>query len=133
MHEAGIAASIIDIAENVAGRRDILKIHLRLGAFTGVDRDALDFSFEALKSDTLAAAAQLEIERVPLTAACPTCGWSGEPEEDYCLLCPRCVSPVAIVTGREMQVEWVELSEVTDGTNTSRDQSPERQRPVCRH
>jgi hydrogenase nickel incorporation protein HypA/HybF len=139
MHEAGIAQSIIDIAETVARERagaPILKIHLKLGAFTGVVREALEFAFEALKSDTLASHATLEIETIPLIGACPACGWTGPPEEDYCLVCPRCGTPATIVSGREMQVEWVELDdskgETIDGTSHGRDQSPEPERPVCR-
>ena len=59
MHEAGIAQSIIEIAENVAGGRPIAKIHLKLGAFTGVVQEALEFAFEALKKDGITV---LEIE-----------------------------------------------------------------------
>src|SRR5271165_797611 len=117
MHEAGIAASIIEIAENVARGRAILKIHLQLGAFTGIVREALEFAFEALKDDTPAARAVLEIEAIPLIGACPSCGWSGPPEEDYCLICPRCNTPVKIVSGREMQVEYVDLGEPIHGTS----------------
>jgi|ERR1035441_2074154 hydrogenase nickel incorporation protein HypA/HybF len=136
MHEAGIAQSIIEIAENVAQDRAILKIHVRLGAFTGVVREALEFAFEALKADTPASHALLEIERIPLIGGCPACGWTGPPEEDYCLICPRCSTPATIVSGREMQVEWVELDdskgETIDGASHCRNQSPEPERPVSR-
>jgi hydrogenase nickel incorporation protein HypA/HybF len=114
MHEAGIASNIIEIAETVARERadaGILKIHLRLGAFTGVVREALEFAFEALKPDTLAFHALLEIEMVPLIGGCPACGWTGLPEEDYCLICPICDTPASIISGRELQVEYVDLED----------------------
>ena len=111
MHEVGIAQSIIEIAENAAHDCAILKIHLKLGAFTGVVRESLEFAFEALRKDTPAGHALLEIETIPLICACPACGWSGPPEESYCLICPRCSVPVNIISGREMQVEYVDLGE----------------------
>lgn len=127
MHEAGIAASIIDIAQNAAHGRAITKIHLTLGAFTGVVQEALEFAFEAIATGAI-----LEIERVLLIGACPQCRWTGPPEEDYCLICPRCNSPVAIVSGREMQVAWIELEENLDGTCHCGDQSSKSERPICR-
>ena len=138
MHETGIAASIIEIAEGSARGGPILKIHLQLGAFTGVVREALEFAFEALKDGTLAARAELEIEIIPLIAACPACDWTGAPEEDYCLICPRCAAPVAILSGREMQVDYIDLDdsqqesqgELINGKSRSRDQGPEQERGV---
>jgi hydrogenase nickel incorporation protein HypA/HybF len=136
MHETGIAASIIEIAEGAARGAPILKVHLQLGAFTGVVREALEFAFEALKEGTLAARAELEIEIIPLVAACPGCGWTGAPEEDYCLICPRCAMPAAILSGRELQVDYVDLDdskqeskgELIDGKSRGRDQGPEQER-----
>jgi len=138
MHETGIAASIIEIAEAAARGAPILKVHLRLGAFTGVVREALEFAFEALKEGTPAARAELEIETIPLIAACPACGWTGAPEEDYCLICPRCAMPAEILSGREMQVEYVDLDdsqqepqgELINGKSRGGDQGPEQERGV---
>jgi hydrogenase nickel incorporation protein HypA/HybF len=132
MHEVGIAANILEIAQSVAHDYAILKIHVKLGAFTGVVREALEFAFEALKRDTPASHALLEIETIPLIGSCPACGWTGPPEEDYCLICPRCGMPVNIASGREMQVEYVDLGEPIDGTSHGRCQSPEPERPVSR-
>jgi hydrogenase nickel incorporation protein HypA/HybF len=138
MHETGIAASIIEIAEGAARGAPILKVHLQLGAFTGVVREALEFAFEALKDGTLAARAELEIETIPLIAACPACDWTGAPEEDYCLICPRCGVPAVILSGREMQVDYVDLNdsqqaskgELSNGESCGRDQGPEQERGV---
>ena len=118
MHEAGIAASIIEIAENVArsrGNAPIRKIHLQLGAFTGVVRESVEFAFEALRKDTLAGHAMLEIETIPLKGECPACGWTGAPAGEYCFICPNCATPTKIVSGREMQVKYVDLDDY--GTN----------------
>jgi hydrogenase nickel incorporation protein HypA/HybF len=135
MHEVGIAASIIEIAEGVARERgnvSIRAIGLQLGAFTGVVREALEFSFEALRSGTLAAEARLEIREIPLIGECPQCRWTGPPTEDFCLICPRCQTPVNIVSGREMQLEYVDLEGVEIyGTSQPGDQSSAQERRVC--
>lgn len=114
MHETGLAASILDIAEREAqrhGSNRIRLIRLRLGSFTGVVRESLEFAFEALRPGTLAEEAVLDIEPVPLGAKCPSCGWNGEPVREFCFICPTCNRPVEILSGREMQVEFIELEE----------------------
>jgi hydrogenase nickel incorporation protein HypA/HybF len=115
MHEAGIAASILEIAEREARRGDataIAKVHLKLGEFTGVVREALEFAFEALKVQSrLARYAELIIESIPLSGHCPDCDWIGQPERAYHLVCPRCGMPIEILTGREMQVEAIDIEE----------------------
>jgi hydrogenase nickel incorporation protein HypA/HybF len=114
MHEAGIAASILDIAEREARRNGsgrIQLIRLRLGAFTGVVRESLEFAFDALRPGTLAENAVLDIEAVPLCAACPVCGWTGEPPKEFCFTCPTCHHPVEILSGREMQVDYIDLED----------------------
>jgi hydrogenase nickel incorporation protein HypA/HybF len=114
MHEAGIAASILEIAEQEARRRPgagVRVIKLRLGEMTGVDRSALDFAFECLRVGTLAEYAELEVERVPLSGVCD-CGWTGVPQQTYCLACPQCQMPVTVLSGREMQVEYIEVDDV---------------------
>src|SRR5579884_3174055 len=88
VHEVGIAASILDIAEEAARGAPIRAVGLRLGTFTGVVREALEFAFEALKPGTA-----LIIHSVPLTCSCNTCRWTGAPIEDFCLLCPACGNP----------------------------------------
>jgi hydrogenase nickel incorporation protein HypA/HybF len=109
MHEAAIAAGILEVAgENAAGR-PIQKVGLRLGRFTGVVREALEFAFEALTAGTKSEGARLEIEEVPLVVSCPVCKWAGRPAENFCMLCPQCGAAMQIVTGREMEVVWVDV------------------------
>jgi hydrogenase nickel incorporation protein HypA/HybF len=112
MHEMALAGSIIDIGEAEARKRNaaaILRIKLRLGEFTGVVREALEFGFDVMKEGTLAESAAFEIESVPLRARCPECGRTAAPTADFCLLCSSCESPVEIVSGREMYVEYIDL------------------------
>ena len=115
MHEAGIAASILDIAVQAAQQRGpgtrVRSVRIRLGEFTGVAVEALEFAFESLRSGSCCEGAVLELDRVPLLGVCPQCGWTGPPVEDYCLVCPTCASPVDVLSGREMDVESIEIEE----------------------
>jgi hydrogenase nickel incorporation protein HypA/HybF len=122
MHELSVAESILNIAVTEAQKHDapaIERIKLRLGEFTGVVRDALEFAFEIARHGTLAESAVLEIEIVPLRTKCPNCGCLDRPEGDFCLLCDRCGQPVDILTGREMEVEFVDLAEAPGLTKRS--------------
>ena len=122
MHEAGIAAGVLEIAERVARERgpkaEVRTVCVRVGAFTGVAVEALEFAFESLRGQTLCTNATLEIERVPLLGICPDCGWTGPPVEDYCLICPQCANPVQILSGRELDVAYVDVEGSEEGVES---------------
>lgn len=114
MHEAGIAAQIIEVAAAEAERNGgagIERIGVRIGALTGVVAEALAFAFEALREDTPAAKATLVIERVPLMGFCAACATTIEVPGEITLVCPRCEAPLTVLTGRELDVAWLELEE----------------------
>jgi hydrogenase nickel incorporation protein HypA/HybF len=64
MHELSIAASIVEIAteeaERQGGRVDV--VHLKIGALSGVFKDALLFSWDLACNDTPLAGAKLQVE-----------------------------------------------------------------------
>jgi hydrogenase nickel incorporation protein HypA/HybF len=112
MHEATIAQSVIEIAEGVArqgGSANVRKIKLRVGEFSGVVGEALEFSFQVLKKGTLAENAELEVETVWLRVKCRDCAGIEVAMDDFNLLCPGCGEMLHIMAGREMQVEYVEI------------------------
>ncbi|MCC6587375.1 MAG: hydrogenase maturation nickel metallochaperone HypA [Bryobacterales bacterium] len=115
MHETAIALSIVEVAERYSranGGLPIARIHLRVGAFTSIVPDALQFAFEAMRGGTLAENAVLDIEPVPLTCVCAGCGATASPPVvDLVLVCPRCGGPLEILTGRELQVDYLDLLE----------------------
>jgi len=92
MHEASIMQCVFDLAfaqlpDDSAARID--RLRLRVGALAGVAPEALVFAFEAMKPQTPAAHAELEIEHVPARLVCRSCHTEFEPE---CFPgpCPRC-------------------------------------------
>jgi hydrogenase nickel incorporation protein HypA/HybF len=112
MHEISIAQSIIEIAEAKARQensRCIQVIKIRLGEFTTVVREALEFAFEVARLETLAENARLEIESVAMTVRCVICGSVSNPVRAVCLICPQCGLPLEVVSGEEFQVEYIEI------------------------
>lgn len=110
MHELAIIESVIELAEREARKHNaarITKIKLRIGEFTGVVAEALLFAFEAIRDGTLAGEAALEIERVPLRKRCPACGKISDGGFEF--FCADCRAPVEILSGREMQIDYLEL------------------------
>jgi len=112
MHELSIAESIIEIAEAKAreeNARCIQLIKIRLGQFTTVVREALEFAFDIARRETLAETARLEIEDVPMVVRCAACGSVTDPVREVCLICPQCGLPLEVVSGEELQVEYIEV------------------------
>ncbi len=112
MHELSLAQNIIEISEATArenGARTIHAIKVRLGEFTSVAREALEFAFEVARRGTLAANAALTIECVAMELRCAICGRVNDPMHDVRLSCPKCGLPVEIVSGEELQLEYIEL------------------------
>jgi hydrogenase nickel incorporation protein HypA/HybF len=117
MHELSLAQSVIEIAEAEAKKHNataVKTVKLRLGEFTGVVREALEFGFEIARRGTAAETAVLEIETVPLKTKCPKCETVGRQIEDFCLICPKCGVPVDVLSGREMQIDFIDLAEAGD-------------------
>ena len=112
MHEMAIAEGILDIALDYAARNDakrIGKISLLLGEMSGVETEALTFCFSSLVRGTIAEDAELALHRVPLLGRCRSCGAETHIEH-YNFTCPAChTGQLDILSGREMQVEYLEV------------------------
>jgi len=112
MHELSVALDIIEVAEAKAREKHspgIQTIKVRLGEFTTIAREALEFAFEVARRGTLAAEARLEIEMVAMATRCVSCGPVEEAVRGLCLLCPQCGLPLEVVAGKELQIEYLEL------------------------
>lgn len=79
MHEASLAAGVLQVVEDTARRegfRQLLELHLEVGQLAGVDVRALRFSLEALASDSLLNGATIVIDEPPAQAWCMGCSQS---------------------------------------------------------
>ena len=108
-----IAQSVLDIAVGEMEKNasaGIKKIKISIGEFSGVVKEALEFAFDVLVTETPAAAkAAIEIEVVPMTAKCLDCGEFECKISDLNLFCPACGSVAFINNGREMKVDYLDL------------------------
>jgi hydrogenase nickel incorporation protein HypA/HybF len=115
MHELSIALSMIDqVAEESASRGglDVKAIHMRLGVFAGVDKNALLFAYELACDGTPLQGSRLIIETVPLLVFCPLCQQQRTPPSVYEICCPVCLTPTPeILSGREMELASLEVAE----------------------
>ncbi len=114
MHELSIAIAMIEEIVEESERRgglDVEAVHLRLGVFSGVDKDALLFAYELACEGTPLQGSRLRIETVPLLIYCPACGKKRSPVSNYQLSCPECLVPAQeILAGREIEVTSLELA-----------------------
>jgi hydrogenase nickel incorporation protein HypA/HybF len=114
MHELSIAMSMIDQIIEEAESRGGLKVevvHLKLGIFSGVYKDALEFAYGISCEGTPLEGSRLAIETIPLLIHCPVCAKDLAPPSVYQLCCPECQTPAhEIVSGREIEVASLEVA-----------------------
>lgn len=112
MHELGIITEAVRIATEAAkaaGADRVLTLKLRVGAWSGVVPEAMQFAWDVVRRNTPLAEARLEIEPVPAAFWCPPCqseflaeGLSNE--------CPRCHHMSGeLRRGRELDIAAVEV------------------------
>ena len=113
MHEVGLMENALAIALDYAARDQAHRIHkicLRVGALSGVEPEALRFAFDIVAQDTIAEAAQLEIEPCPTRCYCAACQTEFEPI-DGGYECPTChVWSASILQGKELELASLEVS-----------------------
>lgn len=113
MHELSIAMSIVEFAAEEAERLGCARVstvHLRLGEFSGVVKQALLASFEVACADTPLAGSRLIVEQVPLVVYCSGCDARREVRSDRWFVCSECGTPTPeIVQGNELEVTALEL------------------------
>jgi hydrogenase nickel incorporation protein HypA/HybF len=112
MHELSVTQEIIDIAIDKAKEshaQRVVKINLVVGEMSSVVDDYIQFYFDFMSKDTLAAGAQLCFRKVPLEVKCRRCGEVFKPTEQP-WHCPKCQKwDAEIVAGNEFYVESLEV------------------------
>src|SRR5271157_4560950 len=114
MHELSIAMSIVDTALEEAQQRgvQVTAVHLRLGALSGVVKDALLFSYEMACQDTALQGSRLVVEDVPVVVFCPQCQQRRTLTSVQSFSCPECGSPTRdILQGKELEVFALEVED----------------------
>jgi len=113
MHELSIAMNIIDLVQEEAerlGNRRVSAIHLKLGQFSGIVKEALLNSYELACEQTPLHGARLVIEDVPIAIHCATCGARRPVHSAQLLCCAECGTPAyELIEGKEIEVTALEL------------------------
>jgi hydrogenase nickel incorporation protein HypA/HybF len=112
MHEMSLCESIVQILEDNAKSQGFAKVKtvwLEIGGLSGVEPEAMRFSFDAVTRGTLADRARLEIIEVPGQAWCLQCARTVAVKQRFDA-CPDCGSYQLQVTGgEEMRIKELEV------------------------
>jgi hydrogenase nickel incorporation protein HypA/HybF len=114
MHELSIAMSIVELAEEEADRRgvQISAVHLKLGALSGVVKEALLSCYEMACEGTPLQGSRLLVKDVPVVIFCPSCRAQRPLSSLQLFCCPECLTPCSeIVQGKELEVVALEVQE----------------------
>lgn len=130
MHEGAIAEGILSIALDYLEKNKgsvIGEVGLKLGELSGVEECALQTAWTVVTRGTAAENAVLVINRVPLVGQCHSCNKEVPIGKDirkaaglseieygpqlmpYSFICPHCGEPLEVVSGREMQVDYLDM------------------------
>lgn len=113
MHELSIALSIVDgVLEEAQrhGAAQVEAVYLRLGRLSGVDKEALLFSYQIATQDTPLERSRLVVEDVEVTLFCPLCREERPSRGSRELVCSVCgeVGERA-VHGEELEINKLEI------------------------
>ena len=112
MHEYSITQSMLSLAlekANEAKASKITKINVVLGELSGIVDDCIQFYFDFLSKDTIAAEADLYFQQPAIKLRCRQCEAVFSPRNDD-WSCPSCgQQAIGVVSGYECYVESIEV------------------------
>jgi hydrogenase nickel incorporation protein HypA/HybF len=114
LHELSIAMSIFEAVEKEATKRPdakFLSVGLRIGELTAIDKDSLEFGWEAITRETRLHDLKLAIETIARQQKCPLCDVVFH-AVDFETQCPKCGNPATTtVSGDELDIAYIEVDE----------------------
>ena len=114
MHELGLATNILETVRSEMARRNgarAVRVELRVGELSAVDRDSLGFCFESLVKGSDLESLVLSIDWRPHTCRCKACDEVFE-VVGYNLTCPKCASTETnFAGGDELEIAYLEIEE----------------------
>lgn len=115
MHELALTQQLLQVVLTAAQRADaraVTAIDLVVGDLSSSVDDSVQFYFDILSRDTLAAGAQLRFQREPAIAACADCGAQTAVQPPIPAHCPRCQSVhIQVSGGRALRVASIDIEE----------------------
>jgi len=112
MHELSITQNILSIAlekANEVQASKVTKINLIIGELSGIVNECVEFYFDLISKDTIAAQASLSFHQPPIQLRCRSCAAVFSPNNlDWA--CPNChEAKIEIISGRECYVDSIEV------------------------
>ena len=113
MHEASIAASLIEIVIDTAESNKaekVTKVFVKIGRLAAIEIDSLEFAYDAIKEAyELIKDSEIIIEDVPITGKCQKCGVVDTYDEMF-FACSACGAfEVDLLTGEELTITEIEV------------------------
>jgi hydrogenase nickel incorporation protein HypA/HybF len=112
MHELSVTQSLLEIAlrhAERAGARHITRLNLVIGELSSIVDDSVQFYWDIVSRDTIAAGAELHFERVPGILRCLGCDHTF-PLNDREYTCPICGgTQVVAAGGDDFRLESIEI------------------------
>jgi hydrogenase nickel incorporation protein HypA/HybF len=118
MHELSIAVSIVEMAEEEADSRRarVEAVYLKMGALSGVSKQALLSCYALACQGTALEGSRLMIEELPVVIFCAECKTEQPITSLQLFSCPQCGTACGdIVQGKELEVvalETVDLNTI---------------------
>jgi hydrogenase nickel incorporation protein HypA/HybF len=118
MHELSIAVSIVEMAQEEADSRRarVEAVYLKIGALSGVVKQALLSCYAMACQGTSLEGSRLLIEELPVVIFCAKCKTEQPITSLQLFSCPQCGTPSGdIVQGKELEVvalETVDLNNI---------------------
>jgi len=122
MHEYSLINRIVESVIEEAKRRkakSVSEVHLVIGELAFVGEEQAKMWFDLLKENTILKRAKLFIEEEKGKVKCPDCNYEGsiqnlEAADHHAAFpaigCPKCGSPVEIISGKECIVKTIKLT-----------------------
>ncbi len=112
MHEMSLALNIVEIACKTAEKNNANKINsieIEVGKLAGVLEDSLSFCFQAVRKNTPAENAEMNIISIIGKGHCSECDNTFE-TESFFTLCPKCGGfAVEIIQGKELKIKSIKV------------------------
>jgi len=118
MHEASIVERLIGMATaRVPAGAVLRRVHVRIGALTGLSPDSMRFYFDAM----CPRGAALDVTVEPLRAACGSCG-RRMTVNGIGSACPSCSAPaLEYENGLELDLVAIEVADAVDDQDRGED------------
>ncbi len=112
MHELSVTESILEISlrhANQANAKRVTNLYLVIGQLASIVDDSVQFYWDIMSKDTIAAGAALHFRRIPATMQCNQCNHQYSLTQNS-FSCPNCSSnSIKVLTGDEFYMEAIDV------------------------